>query len=484
MSYNFYVDKKYSNKTDKHIDIKLDYPIEITESQYLTVKLANFKYFNNLYNISQVLQNNIITLRKTPFNYIQILDYNVLVSFNLINEFFDFIDVDAFKAGVTNVTDEDGRKHIITGANYILYYNNYYISTSYGLQNIFTGYTSREIDFTQQYHSLTLETRDNTQLKILKKFNYAVKYNGPLNNNSFNFQLQVEGSQDNINYTVIPSNDNTLYFDAITTNEIIKTFDNVILENTIPYKYYRFKAIASIQNAFFYRLNKLQLFYVGNAGEPSGYTEGSAINHNLIIEDGFYNSTNIVSKLTNLLEPHQVVPTLESTTNKMIFSNNTTFIYNPLDSTTDPNGKLELLFNTENIKHNYGMDTEIFTLPRNTLVKSYNNINLINFSKMIIAVNLNFTNKTHNELISGNTEALGIGNILTWVDTDEAPYTCINYRNYENLTYRIENKIITNIVLSFYDDKSLPLAIDNGLVHLIITKENKPRRSRFTDETH
>jgi hypothetical protein len=103
---------------------------------------------------------------------------------------------------------------------------------------------------------------------------------------------------------------------------------------------------------------------------------------------------------------------------------------------------------------------------------------------MIIAVNLNFTNKTHNELISGNTEALGIGNILTWVDTDEAPYTCINYRNYENLTYRIENKIITNIVLSFYDDKSLPLAIDNGLVHLIITKENKPRRSRFTDETH
>lgn len=226
------------------------------------------------------------------------------------------------------------------------------------------------------------------------------------------------------------------------------------------------------------------MFYVGNAGEPSGYTEGSSINHNLIIEDGFYNSTNIVSKLTNLLEPHQVVPTLESTTNKMIFSNNTTFIYNPLDSTTDPNGKLELLFNTENIKHNYGMDTEIFTLPRNILVKSYNNINLINFSKMIIAVNLNFTNKTHNELISGNTEALGIGNILTWVDTDEAPYTCINYRNYENLTYRIENKIITNIVLSFYDDKSLPLAIDNGLVHLIITKENKPRRSRFTDETH
>jgi hypothetical protein len=468
--WNFFIDKRKNNKHDNYVDIKLEYPIEVSNYDYLKVKLCNFKYFNDAYNISQKLQNNIITLRKTPFNYIQILDYTNLISFNLINEFFDFIDLDAFKTGVTIVTDEDARTHIYTGANYILYYYNYYISTSYGLQNIFTGYTSREIDFTQQYHSLTLQTRDNTQLKILKKFNYAVKYDGALNNYSFNFRLQVEGSQDNINYSIIPSIDNTVYFAPITTNRIIETFDNVILENTIPYKYYRFKAIASIPNAFNYRLNKLQLFYVGNAAEPSGYSEGSAINTNLIVEDGFYNSTNIVSKLKELLEPHQIVPTLETTTNKLLFANNTTYIYNSLDSSTDLNGRLELLFGNENIRENYGINSEVFELPRGVTTKGDTNINLINFSKIVISTDLNFTNKTHNELINGNSEYRGIGNILGFVDSDEPPFSCINYRNYENNDYRVENKIINNIRLNFYNEKCQPLNLSNGLIHLQIKK--------------
>jgi hypothetical protein len=472
MTYNYYIDKRKNHKNDNFININLDYPIECNDNEYLKVKLCSYKYFNNEYNISQKLQNNIITLRKTAFNYTQSLDYNVHVSFNLINEFFDFVDLDAFKAGVTNVTDEDARTHIITGANYILYYYNYYISTSYGFQNIFTGYTSREIDFTQQYHSLTLETRNNTELKILKKFNYAVKYDGPLNNYSFNFRLQVEGSNDNINYTVIPSTvDNTVYFAPITTNGIIETFDNVILENTTPYKYYRFKAIASIPNAFYYRLNKLQLFYVGDGAEPAGYTEGSAINYNLTIPDGFYNSTNIVTKLTEILEPHQIVPSIESTTNKLIFSNNTTFIYNPLDSTTDPVGILEILFPNINIQNNYGMNTDKLILIRGTNTKTDTNINLINFSKIIISTNLNFTKKTHNELISGNTESTGIGNIIAWVDADDAPHTCIKYNNYNDIDYRIENKYISNILLYFYNEKSQQLDLDNSLVHLQIKKQ-------------
>ena len=484
MTYNFYVDKKHHNKNDKYIDIKLDYPIEINESQYLTVKLANFKYFNNLYNISQALQNNIITLRKTPYNYTQIFNYENLQSFNLINEFFDNIDLNALKAGVLEDNNFDTRVRTITAENYIIYFKDYYLETeTIGFNNIFTGYVSARIDFMKQVSYLILETKDDSQLKVLRKVKYAFRQEIQSTSTNEQYELIVQGSQDGITYTPIPTINPFITFapKPSTVNYVIETNDNVILENTIPYKYYKFTVdYYSTYNSYAYKLNKLQLFYA-EVNETLEYTEGSPINYNLTIEDGFYNSTNILTNLTTLLEPYEIVPTLESTTNKIQFINNTTYTYNAINATTDPNGKLELLFNTENIRHNYGMDTEIFAIPRNTLVKSYNNINLINFSKMIIAVNLNFTHKTHNELIRGNTEALGIGNILTWVDTDEPPFTCINYRNYENLTYRIENKIITNIILSFYDDKSLPLAIDNGLLHLIITKENKPRRSRFSD---
>ena len=446
MTYNFYVDKKHHNKNDKHIDIKLDYPIEITESQYLTVKLANFKYFNNLYNISQALQNNIITLRKTPYNYTEIFNYENLQSFGLISEFFDNIDLQALKTGVTETIDYDTRVRTITGANYVLYFKDYYVETiSIGFNNIFTGYLSQRIDFMKQISYLILETKDDTQLKVLRKVKYAFRQELQSTSSIEQYELIIQGSQDNITYTQIPTINPYITFQPKPSNVdyVIQTNDNVILENTTPYKYYKFTVdYGSTYNSYEYKLNKLQLFFA-EVNETLEFTEASPINYNLTIEDGFYNSTTLLTKLTTLLEPYQIVSTLESTTNKIQFINNTTYIYNSLNFTNDPNGKIELLFNTENIRHNYGMDTEIFTLPRNILVKGYNNINLINFSKMIIAINLNFTNKTHNDLISGNTESLGIGNILTWVDTDEPPFTCINYRNYENLTYRIENKIIT-----------------------------------------
>jgi hypothetical protein len=67
----------------------------------------------------------------------------------------------------------------------------------------------------------------------------------------------------------------------------------------------------------------------------------------------------------------------------------------------------------------------------------------------------------------------GFGNILAWIDADQAPMTCINYRNYEDLSYRVENKHVNMIRLNFYSEKSQPINIDNALIHLQIRKVQK-----------
>jgi S-adenosylmethionine hydrolase len=125
---------------------------------------------------------------------------------------------------------------------------------------------------------------------------------------------------------------------------------------------------------------------------------------------------------------------------------------------------------------NWGINNSYQTyipVPFSSYYEGDTHINLINLSKIIITTDLNFQNKTHNEIIKGNEIHRGFGNILTWIDTDEAPYTCIKYRNYEDLTYRIENKHITTIRLRFYNEKSQPLILDNSLLHLQIIKYQK-----------
>ena len=87
---------------------------------------------------------------------------------------------------------------------------------------------------------------------------------------------------------------------------------------------------------------------------------------------------------------------------------------------------------------------------------------------LIISTSLNHQEKTHNELLNGNELSTGIGNILAWISNDYIPFSYINYVNNEQLEYRIDNKSINNIVMSFYNEKSQQLMIDNALLHLQI----------------
>jgi len=160
--------------------------------------------------------------------------------------------------------------------------------------------------------------------------------------------------------------------------------------------------------------------------------------------------------------------TLDSLTNKVSITHS--LVDNIKYPYTDPNGRIVLKLPSHNTRDNIGINNETNTLVVNTPLIGDTNIDLVNYKKVIIATDLDFTNKTHNDLIRGNDDATGVGNILLWIDNDEAPFTCIKYKNYEDSSYRIENKTINNILFTIYNEKSQKLDLDNMLIHFEIQK--------------
>ena len=64
MIYDFYIDKNSNNKGEKVLQLKPLYPIELKDDQYATIKLCDFSYLNNQYNISENLKNNKLILKE------------------------------------------------------------------------------------------------------------------------------------------------------------------------------------------------------------------------------------------------------------------------------------------------------------------------------------------------------------------------------------------------------------------------------------
>lgn len=482
MIYDFYVDKVKKNKDNKYLEIKPDYPIELKDNQYATVKLCDFKYLNNLYNISNTLQNNTLVLKSTQYDY-NVVNIGSTTSYiQLSNEFFksapnenDFLDdiTTSYANGVHEVK-------LQTNPNYILYYK---AGSSDGIPNIFDTSTPdnavQSLKFNEVDNELVIGIIDNTNLKIVREIDWSMHSITALTYISgLTFELKIYGSQDNTNYTELTSDaGNEGYIDFIQGQNGSEIKSNTkIINNNVPYKYYKLK----LKNIYYnpedtdwinyvnvmsnFKLAKINLKSINYTLD---YTVGATSETNFIISDGFYNSISLVNKLNSLFTSRNLVFTLDSYTNKITITNNNSTAYTPSYIVQNPNGKLELQFLNENIKNNYGSDLDIVELPSGATTMT-NSINLTNFAKLIIATDLNFQVKTHNEIISGNDEATGIGNILAWIDTDTIPMSYINYTNYEMIETKISNRHINNIRLVFYNEKSQVLLLDNGLVHLQI----------------
>ena len=463
--FDFYIDKRKKHKNDNYVNIILDYPIEVNYDEYLKVKLCDFKFLNNIYNISSTLMNNQFNIRRYEKTY-TITGYTGQL-FLTDTGFFD--DQNALL--VSETIDTTLHQSTITYNNTSLTYYN----------------TSLITDDNQSYWVNILNDTPNTNRKMELQDSYGNIFEITSNEIIYSFDItfykdqNISGSTTDIDIILQKYNTTTTFWDTINTQtltfqnagaqQISKTFTTTspladdkyhIVSNTgsIPFALYIIKLQANKQ---------IPVFDAGTIGAP--------VQHTITIPDGFYKATNLKTTLNDLLSNYKLTASVDNITNKLKIANDNPTFVPTIDDLIDDNYQLDLVIpNIPNMLENWGITSsyeQYINVPFNSYYEGDTNINLINLSKIIITTNLAFDQKTHNELIRGNDMHRGFGNILCWIDADQAPMTCINYRNYEDLSYRISNRHVNFIRLSFYSEKSQPLHIDNGLVHLQIKKLQK-----------
>jgi len=449
MIYDYYVDKRRFHKQDSYIDIILDYPIEVTEYEYLRVKLCDFKFLNNIYNISSALMNNQFNIRR----------YSKTYTYTWTGTALYFNDTGFFNDQNALLVNEVvyGNTATITNGELSLVYVSDNITTDeqtywVNILSDTANASARKLQMEENFKWFEIISNDNNRITSLDCIFYR--------DSSISSPVSIDIILQKYNTTTTSWEDidtQTLLFAILNVNteQISKTFTYA---NAQPNNKYRL--ICNTPSLPFpLYIIKLQ----GNKQIPvfDAGTIDAPVQHTITIPDGFYKASNLKTTLNDLLTNYKLTASIDSITNKLKIANNNPTFVPTINDLVDDNYQLDLIIpNIPNMLENFGITNSYQTyipVPFNSYYEGDTNINLINLSKIVVTTNLNFQQKTHNELIKGNDMFRGFGNILCWVDADQAPLTCVNYRNYEDLSYRIENKHVNMIRLSFYSEKSQPL---------------------------
>jgi len=473
MIYNYYIDKRKNNKSDDFIDIHLEHPIETTNYEYLKVKLCDFKFLNNIFNISGNLMNNKFNIRRYSKTYIN-TGYGGGELFLTDEGFFN--DQNALL--VNEVIDITQHKSTITYDNTSLtYYNTADITsdTETYWQNILSDTidgSTRKMKLQDTYIYFIEITSDERIASFDCVFYRDNSISSP---ESIDIVLQkyntLSGFWDNIDIQ-------TITFDVlqIAIQEISVSFSTVDNSNSItpsPNDKYRITSNSATVSFPLYIIKlqadkQIPVFDNGTVNTPTENT--------ITIPDGFYKTSTLKKTLNDLLISYKISISFNEYTNKIKFTNDNTTFTPTTDDLIDENYELDLVIpNIENLKENFGIITsyqQYLNIPFNSYFEGDTHVNLMNFSKIIIVTNLAFKNKTHNDILNnGNVYGRGIGDVLCWVNADIPPFTCINYDNYERVDYELQNNHINYINFRFYNEKSQELFLDNCLINFEIIKE-------------
>tara|TARA_R100000742_G_C4279592_1_gene104632 strand:- start:9326 stop:10735 length:1410 start_codon:yes stop_codon:yes gene_type:complete len=464
-TYDYYIDKNKNNKYNSELSVIPHHPI-INDQDYsiLKIKLLDFKFLNSFYNISSTLVNNQFNIRRTTKTY-TITGYTG--ELYLTNEgFFN----DQNELIVSEVIDITLHKSTITYDNTsITYYNTATITddTLSYWQNILnnTQDTSRKMELQGTYVNFF-------EINCVDEIIYSFEI-------IFYKDQNVSGSTTDVDIVLQKYNELTTIYDIIETQtitfqnngsqQISKTFTT---SSSSPNEKYR---IASNTGSIPFNLYLIKLQANKRIPIFDNGTENTPVENTITLPDGFYKASNFRKKLNELLVSYKINISIDEYTNKIKFTNNNTTFIPTTDDLIDDNFKLDLVIPDNNMKNNLGITLNSYQtyipIPFNSYYESDMYINLMNFTKIIITTNLSFKNKTHNDILNNvNPYCKSFGNILTWIDTDESPFTCIKYTNYENNEYEIINDHINYISFRFFNENSQELQLDNCLIHFQIKK--------------
>jgi len=491
MIYPFYIDKRLNCKNNEYIDVKLPYPIIANDNENLYIQINNIQYVNNLYNVSQYLQNNVITLNKVYRTYDVVNITGVAGSETIINIADDIYDptlttLEKYKSTTTLNYDTTNNIFKISNIKYDMEYktssltnNNDPFIIPLGIavnhyNNIFIDDSNNALDFKPNTHYIIFSNKSASG-DLLKTISYKLKYDGSIGITSvLLFTLKIEASNDKLIWNeILPLLPNSLEiqweYAEITS---IKGVNDVNLINSIPYRYYKISLLRTdlipVGNQNLYDAFKLNFIEFKRTSYTVSYSE-NPVQVNLMIPDGYYKVSTYVSTINELLQPHNITMTYNAINNKVSLINNSTFI--PSYLLVDEDAMTYVYLKSKNLQINLGSLNDTFLLQREITYYLEDGINLINSQKIILTTNLELEHNSHNEIIGGNTLSTGLGNIICWLNNDIAPLSCVNYDNIQNIKYKLNDKNINNIIFYIYNEKSQQIALDNMLINFSIIKE-------------
>lgn len=485
-TYNFFVDKIDKNSSD--LVVRPDFPIICSEKEKLTLKLVDFQYLNTAYNISEALYNNKFKVNVfVPASY-----YATFANVPYTNYFETdyFINRDPFFNNVT-ITYLPG--------NYERWYDNLTGYTIYAYNpNMISGYDeygnpnyssliTRQVfqfipnnytffqDFEPNFHHYIIEKQNVSTIsnyfalqEIILTFFFIGFVNPIVGTTTMTFKVSASNVFDG------PYTELTTIGNVITIAQdypIGETFLQIRNQgtnnpNTTSWKFYKIEMISRTPATGFPtdKLFLKNMFFL-RAIPTENTIPATSTDYPITIEDGFYNVPELITKINAVSTTANAKITFQKRdfTNKIYISNTEAPVQNTIKV---------LIFPNKTTANMYGFNNTILSL--NTAVLSDTYINIMNFSKVVLSTDLTFSVKTHNELTKNtNDRTKGIGNIITWISSDEPPMTCIKYKNNEGITHKLDDKYVSAFKLSFYNEKSLPLQLDNVLIHLQIIKTKK-----------
>lgn len=476
-THNFYIEKHNNDKNE--IIIRPDFPIMCNGKERLSVKLVDFKYLNSSYNISSALHNNVVSVSSyVPAHYLNTVNSIFFGNQELSSPIHNIGTSTFLNISNTFASTETNEKGI---------FNTEYV-VSWGSVINYNNYTPNKTNFRDGYNNNYLGILDGEYFKI-SKYNTNTWVSAFILESVYikmtiltgtapqniNITFGVEGSNDLYTYTPLPVSQNVLTFLQYSNGaEIYLNVD----AGVVPYSSYKVKVLShnntSVDN-FKVLVDKIQFYKAGMITTNINETTTQAP---ITIPDGFYNIDNLITKF-NSTPNIKIALAKQDFTNKIIVSNSVPiqviqnqypYLDTPITTTTE----IRTLIFPNNLTANmYGFNDRLVPLASGAISDKY--CNIMNFSKIIISTNLAFSTSTENDIPKDGSpySHFGIGNILEWIDADEIPMSCIKYKNIENITHKLDNRYINEFKLVFCNEKSLPLVLDNMLLHLQIIKNKK-----------
>ena len=477
--FNFYVDTSTSTERD-NIKLLLDTPIQTQQNEYLEIKVLDVSMMNDNYNISSSLNNNQFTIERTEVYY-EIIPSNPKVLSPIINV-TDFYHSESGNNLLNTIfrDDADGYEFIRNTDYQIYFYDTRIVEgdNNHLIHNIFDDIDiSNTMRISETYDThFVIENRAEDDYDFLDSVEVGIINDGNTIPTETTFTFSVSYSNDNETYTDFNVSNNEITYPANPLPNFTSVrFTTININHPVQphaYKYYRLKF--SVDNAV---INDTDYEWVRMRMIKNTFTlnpTSTIYNETITIPDGFYNSTNFINTLNTLLTPYNLTLSIVSTTNKLLFNNSNpaSHIYHSYDDIEEKN-TLKIILDNHLLKRMFGFNNTITELTKASITTADNNINLLHYQKLVLTTDLCFNIPTNHTLKEWKEDkGDGMRNILLWIAVDNPPYTIIKYRNYEGITYRINDSYISSLNFYFYNEFKQSVDINRLLFHIQITKKN------------